>query len=88
MTDVPLGVPTTCSGGPPHPCDEGDCEFCLCHIAGCEICWTESDQDLRTGARVTWELVRRNGGVIGRDGMGREINLGNVLEESVDEDHP
>lgn len=67
-----------CDLTPPHPCDEGDCMVCLCHIAKCKQCWYESCEELRDNARSTWLIVLKTGGVIERDGLGKPITLENV----------
>lgn len=54
MTEVPLGVPTTCDGAGPHPCDKHHCDTCLTHIYECSVCWAESEDDLRADARITY----------------------------------
>ena len=74
-----LGVPTTCDFEvPSHPCDEHDCLVCLCHIAKCKRCWSESEEELRGNARCTWLLVLKSGGEIAKDGLFNPIRLEDV----------
>ena len=58
-TEGPLGVPATCDGADPHPCNKHDCITCLVHIYKCKTCWGESDEELRAEAQVAYLVSRR-----------------------------